>query len=1569
MVTTEELRAAIARRNAVQQPEKPALSPEGLPIDEKTKQALDALRQGYINNYSTQLQQTQAAGGGNEPLWRKALGVADTVLDFPLKEVARPAMGALTKALAHEGPLAKATGVHLTSMTEEEQKRVLEAESYTQAYRERMQNKPGWQKFVVEAAADPYNLVGVGLPAKVRTAARARGLVKAGSAGDKVLGTARTLDERAAQAFAFPITGPAWLVGQVGKRTGVGKRIGGWFEESKRGQLFTGLRKVKQTFSRLGADEAMRGGAGAVTRADDEAITRALFGTDENGMATLNDGYEEVINNLTDYELVRQFEANTELFKNFRELYKPLVDRGLIDTSTGLIKIAPQVHTEMNRALRNAGINASERDVMSLLIDMVADGLPRGQTWGDTVYTSPEEVLSRMEFFNVDGPTTISRDGGTVKIGVGNDATTEQIAAGIFEHFVGPGMNMSDRARLLMQADPTRPTTAPYTPEDWNGIGARVINMIRQTDVTTDDALQNLFNQFRSITRLSPMGEGLPNAAAETVIDTLSPETIGGRRRVATPDERVGQPGTVQQLQRQLGGSVNPPRTRDDILQEYNDVQQEWDRLVNENAPYTLQRPLNDRAGELIDEMAQVDAAAAQRMRMEQAQMPRGPENPPATQMELGIEAEARPPQTPSPLGLSSDASVGSGGLLDAVEPPPPFDASAPRDTFQDGPMPGDPIQGPFEPQTRRLLSQDINAQDTPQGFQRRFGPEAPGQEQIPLTELAADAPFEQYVARVADKHGMQPEQFEPVRERLAPAIERNPEYFQSGALAYNDAFEENLLKAVQDPSKANVYLEEAMEAINLPMAASMFRSPFLYKVRLPGVKNLKEAPQATVFGKITDRQLREDREYAEKVLSNPIVQKELKEVHEKMKLVDAALEELRRKVPLSPNIDNVTFRQLLSDPNILKHLDKDAKKLIEEAVDAVGLSGTALRNERYTKAAFDAWEKALKKDLGIRDLPPNAFGREFNRATRAWREQLLLTPRYHITNALDMAVKSLVYGVGGLNPIGLRDNAQQQAVRWGFNQLPESLKTRSLQEISERTGQIEPGRHGSQSATGQYVGMVSDRAGAAVDRVMNANHSLAAGLEDTARTAAWIHGIRQYLTDSFHSRFLNYTASRARAAGMSEDATKALVKELRTQGVHYGPDDVRAWVVNNGGSNELASDIASMWKSGLDEGSQYGENLANKIHFQIGDERNIEAALKLRHILPFHTWATRNIPFYLQTLAANPWIYRTINHYNNANEDEMEMLGLTSRFRSKMLVPEKLNGVFSLLMGPGHHAYNPMIAFSIADQFKGGYEPDYSESSIPLVGKTLGKLSKAGFRPAPWVDIPLNIAGIYGTEEAFGLSRHGDTISDAVEAATGSDILDLEPTSRFTTAARNKLSPITGVAKVDTVSNSTFMDRAINLELREMAERETGDAQNVEYQLAGLDPENPLYKKARATVVNRDLRRGVQSMVSPFPYTSATPQGMDAMQAAPPASDKFLNFLLREWNHPSTRFNNVPSDRTTAEINAGFDLGDAVGKEQRDVLVAQLGLQGFNDYIAWLQTVPRGRDRSVRTYLEERRY
>jgi hypothetical protein len=851
------------------------------------------------------------------------------------------------------------------------------------------------------------------------------------------------------------------------------------------------------------------------------------------------------------------------------------------------------------------------------------------------------------------------------------------------------------------------------------------------------------------------------------------------------------------------------------------------------------------------------------------------------------------------------------------------------------------------------------------------------------VQDLNPDASFDDFVTRLGQARNIPKEQFEPIREAMKPHLIKNEEAFKAGYLIDNENFAEGLVRAAQDPANMNRHMETAMEAVDNEFGAMWFRNPLAARatevLRIPHLgQRSRQASQSKAFGRAEDVMLKKYRDDATEILSNDKVQKWVTEWQKTAAIVDNGLVRIREEIPIANIMGDETFSDVLSDPRIMKRFTQEEREALSKAWETLGGGrGGYERERRFAKKAQEAWLVGLEKDLGIRHGKTSTMGRQWTRAVSAWKEVTLFTPRYHAQNVLDMSIKSLIYGVPGTSAVRGQRGAIERAHLWGRVRPPEALRGNAERRAAEMAGFQTPesrsqlasyfggGRY-MDDATGEWH--EGTKVGRFIGSKVSWSRRLAMEMETSAKSAAWVVGTERHLEKSFKPRFLSYASRQARASGMSEQQTSELIKSMRVGGVDYSPEKVREWVIKSGGSDDVATDISNLWRVGIDEASLAGEDLAIKVHFQFADERVIEDKLKLRHILPFHIWATRNIPFYIETIAQNPQIVRAFQAYDRASDAEREQMGLSQRFEGKLQLPGPFNTLAELMLGPGIHAFNPMIAFSIADQFKGSpYIPDEEKGGPGMLGKAIMQGQRAGFTPAPWIDLPLNVAGIYGAREPFGIWRHGDVVAGSVEAATGVDV-DFKPTVEIATHLRNKLSPVTGVQKVDTVSNSQFLDRAINNKIRQYAIEEGTGADDPDYKLAATDPESEIYKRARAEVVKENLRRNAYSMVSPVPHSKASDAEGEAMNALSFMGDVQLSpgamQYMRSIEHPGTNFWGIPDTKTQAEITAGFGLKDE-GLTNEDI--SQFGLESFFEYLQWRKSQPQFAERGVAQFMQDR--
>lgn len=549
----------------------------------------------------------------------------------------------------------------------------------------------------------------------------------------------------------------------------------------------------------------------------------------------------------------------------------------------------------------------------------------------------------------------------------------------------------------------------------------------------------------------------------------------------------------------------------------------------------------------------------------------------------------------------------------------------------------------------------------------------------------------------------------------------------------------------------------------------------------------------------------------------------------------------IKERNPLAPDLDDpgATIRDVLV---LRRFADTDAaRKAIDDFLDLLGVPkdvdpekvGEAAERtlrEARRELLVDAYADAVAKELGVTRDP--GIVRALNRIAqslplRAWREQALLTPRYHLQNILDSSVKAALYGI---NPVRGR-SAFTIAEKLGI-EIPSSVLWRPQTLIWEEFASPE-----TASALGQLLGRLSRRVGAGADKLIRFNRQMAQTVESAFRSATWVSEMLRQLKEArpLFDDMVRQTlgSQRARRVISWMDAAE--------HGVLFSTQDLAEAVRRAGGSAEEAAEIAAAWGRLVGEASQKGEDLAKKIFFDYGDERNIEKWLGIRAWAPFHFWATRNIPFYLETLGQHPWLLRAWESYHQISEDERKRLGLPARFTDTMPVP-----LLGFLFGPGTAYANPLVALSIADQLKYRYVPD----DAPLLVRIQEQASRFGLGLAPWVEIPLGVAGLLGEEwEPMRLLRH----SGLVAQATGVDIE--EP-------IREGIRRLRGQPK--TLTGSAYTDYLVRKRLMEMSVEDTGRAADPAYVAAMDDPSSPLFQRALADVRRQLLGQELVGMTLP---------------------------------------------------------------------------------------------------------
>jgi hypothetical protein len=574
---------------------------------------------------------------------------------------------------------------------------------------------------------------------------------------------------------------------------------------------------------------------------------------------------------------------------------------------------------------------------------------------------------------------------------------------------------------------------------------------------------------------------------------------------------------------------------------------------------------------------------------------------------------------------------------------------------------------------------------------------------------------------------------------------------------------------------------------------------------------------------------------------------------------------------------------------------------------------------QAYLSNLMDAHfaDLAVKYGINQKNFDASLARTMGNWIPRAWREQALLSPRYHIMNVMDMTVKSLLHGV---NPLKLAGSSTQLAADLGQQHPPASVLMRgdiysdpsspiaalSQGVINSVPGAPAPppstfrgvlnavrsvGPHDPTTALGQIgannEGGVLNAIGNVGDRVGLLNKKSAHFIEDNFRLSAWRAQTVDALQNAKFS-FLN-TIKQIEPGRAGVDAATALEKlgdkNLGTLGINYSPEVVYDSLIRHGGSAESASKAASLWSNLVNQASQQGADLANKVHFNFDQTYAFEEALHLRTWLPFHFFATRNLPFYLETVAANPQLLHLMYDYHQLSADEKNQLGLPDTINN--MVSAGHDSFLNLLFGPGRIMVNPLVAIALMDQTKNinqAFDPSIPNQGSGILGKVGGlntRLQAVGMGLAPWVNIPLDVLGGLTGGSAYGpgneqsdvirLSAPIGALTNFAARAVGHPNTRISPDATLIQPALNRIREITTGTKRETNTGTLREDRAIADRIAEMSVEQTGQARNPDYIAASKDPTSSIYQQARQQVEAQMNRDALLGMVNPFPTKRVT--------------------------------------------------------------------------------------------------
>jgi len=649
----------------------------------------------------------------------------------------------------------------------------------------------------------------------------------------------------------------------------------------------------------------------------------------------------------------------------------------------------------------------------------------------------------------------------------------------------------------------------------------------------------------------------------------------------------------------------------------------------------------------------------------------------------------------------------------------------------------------------------------------------------------------------------------------------------------------------------------------------------------------------------------------------------------------------LVEREPLAPDLlaPTATIRDVVE---ARRFADENQRRVIDNFLQLIGLdpdeAAEAVLGKTVTEtrreALVEAYADEMAKRLGVEKDPVAV--RALSRLAqalplRAWREQALLTPRYHLQNILDSTVKAVLYGV---NPV-IGRSAFTLAERLGIP-IPESVLWRPQTTVWEEFASPQ-----AETALGTLLSRLSRRLGAGAEKLVQFNRRVGQAVESSFRSGAWITETLRQLREARPA----FDGLVRQVLGTRNGNRLIRMLDATERGVVFSVQQLEEAVRRVGGTPEQAAELSAAWSRVQVEASRRGEELARRLFFDYGDEKNIERWLGIRAWAPFHFWATRNIPFYLETLGQHPWLLRAWESYHQIAEDERERLGLPRRFIDTMPVP-----FLGWLFGPGTAYANPIVALSIADQLKYRYIPD----DAPLLARLQVQASRVGLGLAPWAEIPLGVAGVLGEDwEPMRVLRHSGLLAQA----TG---LDVEQ------PFREGIRRIRG--QPETLTGSGYTDYLVKKRILELSVEETGRAADPEYVKALNDPESPIFQRAWQDVRRQLLAQEVVGMTLPVPvkFLPETERQIREARAQLPASSELprgtMSQLAKQgWIGAAY----VPlswkpgPENLVAKVQALLFLPP--GKQEE--LIQQD--PELRRYFEWVQKQPRGVPRTPQAYWQ----
>lgn len=464
-------------------------------------------------------------------------------------------------------------------------------------------------------------------------------------------------------------------------------------------------------------------------------------------------------------------------------------------------------------------------------------------------------------------------------------------------------------------------------------------------------------------------------------------------------------------------------------------------------------------------------------------------------------------------------------------------------------------------------------------------------------------------------------------------------------------------------------------------------------------------------------------------------------------------LDQVRAALGLSPEHE-AYFQQMV--PTLAAQIEARGGEATDAALRSAALG-------EYARTVGGTWVDSLINSA------PAKLNQE---VMSGFRQQALAAPSSVVQDVIDASVKSLIMfqdlgWTKGQNPLtadilGMARDAWQRAAR----KAPEAAIGPVGDTLLSATAGVVPSSiirdtitAGEQTA-GKGLERLPNKAGGQYIRFWR---ELRTAVDESARTAAYTHGYRDYLAS--HADDLAAKLDAAVRPVLGDAIAQTVADGVRTSNGVFLPSTLRDQLAVEGAAPATIKDALTILGQERRAALEAGDTFAKKIHFDLMEGRTNADEL-LQQVTFFHTWATRNLPFYAEVLATHPGLFNALRAYQDTTAEGARQgdYSHNPRLRSGLPLGGPAELVAHLFGDQGQIFFNPARYIGIVQQLD---EP-YQARGQADMGSVINALSQVGLGPNPLIQAGLNTAGVMGARQPGNLLRVSPLINGLAQMATG---------------------------------------------------------------------------------------------------------------------------------------------------------------------------------------------------------